>query len=142
MGRCCFLLRNRQSRKTNSNKSSNAPAATDIPIMAAVESFLDFLWGGLGGGWNAGEGAGEGKNGLHGGNGPPQRSMLPAKEEAGNFCRVAGIEPLRRLLETLNCTRGALMLGRVPVKALSSRNRPVKRAKLLTENGIEPVKLL
>lgn len=115
-----------------------------MPTMAAVESLLDFLWtGATGGGGNDGDGAGDGKNGLHDGNGRPHRSKFPVNADWGNFDRVAGIEPLRLLFETLKSLRlSGLMLGRLPENLLFSKNRPVKCVKLLTSNGILPEKLL
>lgn len=92
VGSLCDLRK--QSARINNKRSRQTPAATDIPIMAPVESFLDFLWVGTIVGWIAGVGAGDGKNGVHGGSGPPQRSMFPANEDALNLPRVLGIEPL------------------------------------------------
>lgn len=64
-----------------------------IPTMAAVESFFDFLSDGI----NTGDGEGDddGKNGVQGGNGAPHKSILPENEEAGNFDKLLGIDPLR-----------------------------------------------
>nr|GMC87058.1 hypothetical protein CR513_46747 [Ipomoea batatas] len=54
------------------------------------------------------EGTGEGKNGL-------QRLMFPTNDDAGYLDSVAGINPLRRLSETLKSVKlGRLMLGSVP----------------------------
>lgn len=84
-----------------------------------------------------GDGAGVGKKGLHGFNGPPHKSIFPAKALAGNFANVSGIEPLRLLFETLKSAKpSGLMLGRLPEKLLFCKKRPVKCVKLLTENGI------
>lgn len=124
--------------RSRRNKAKADPTA--IATMAAVESFLDFLRTGLGG--TDGDGAGDGKNGLHGGNGPPQRSRFPANEEAGNFDSVFGIEPLSLLLDTLKPAKSTLMLGNLPENSLFSRKSPVRWVRLLTENGIEPLKLL
>lgn len=65
----------------------------DIPTMAAVESFFDFLTDGI----NTGDGdcEGDGKNGAQGGNGAPHKSILPENDEAGNFDKLLGIDPLR-----------------------------------------------
>lgn len=110
------------------SSKSNAPTAqpTAMATIAAVDSFLDFLWTGGAGGFSDGDGAGDGKNGLHGGKGPPQRSRFPLKEDAGNFDKVSGIDPLRLLFDTLKSTKPAEMLGRVPEKPLFSKNSPVK----------------
>lgn len=102
-----------------SKRRKAATEPTAIPIMAAVESFFDFLCsiGILG--WIEGEGAGEGKNGEQDGNGPPQSWRFPAKEDAGNLDSVVGIEPFRRLFETLKSVNpNGLMLGIVPLKPL------------------------
>lgn len=131
----------RQSKRINNSRKNKSADPSAIAIMAAFESFLDFLTGAEGL-IESGDGAGAGKNGLHGANGPPQRSRFPAKEDEGNFARVSGIEPLSLLFETLKSTKSAgLMLGRLPENPLFSNKRPVKRVKLLTANGILPVKL-
>ncbi|RDX82799.1 hypothetical protein CR513_36362, partial [Mucuna pruriens] len=100
------LLRRRQHTNKSSKSNSNASKAdpTAIPTMAAVESFLDFSATGAAGP-TEGEGAGAGKKGVHGGNGFPQRSLLPENDVAGKWERVLGMEPLRRLLETSKLTR-------------------------------------
>lgn len=74
-----------------------------------------------------GDGVGAGKKGLHGGNGPPQRSKFLVNEEAGNFVRVLGIEPLSLLFETLKPSKLSEneMLGKVPENPLFSRKSPV-----------------
>jgi len=109
--------------------------------MAPVESFLD-LCVLVGVELEEGDGAGAGKKGLQAVNGGPQRSMFPANEELGKVESVSGMEPLRRLKETLKSTSLAVMLGIFPEKLLCSRKRPVRWVKLLTEKGICPVKLL
>ncbi|KAF1887369.1 hypothetical protein Lal_00040971 [Lupinus albus] len=134
-------------RKQNNSKSSNnnAPTThpTTIPIMAPVESFLDFSCTEFDGTLSdSGDGAGAGKKGLHGCNGPPHRSKLPAKEDEGNLARVSGIEPFKRLFETSKLTNLVVMLGSLPEKVLFSKKRPVSWVKLLMEKGIVPVKLL
>lgn len=103
----------RHKNKITSNSSSNTAAPTDIPIIAALESFLD-LRAGLAGVSDDGDGSGAGKNGEQGGNGPPQRSRFPLNADEGNLLRVAGIEPLRRLLDTLKSTKGCAILGSEP----------------------------
>lgn len=93
------LLFCKQRMRIRSSTRSSTADPTEIPIMAAFESFLGFFGGGIwcGSGIEDGDGDGEGKDGLHGGNGPPQRARFPANALAGNFDRDAGIEPLRRL---------------------------------------------
>lgn len=98
-------------------------APITIPIIAAVESFLDFLLDGGG----ICDGDGEGVNGLQGGNGPPQRSKFPAKEEAGNFAKEFGIEPLSLLLETLKLVKlRAEIFGSEPENPLFCKKIPLK----------------
>lgn len=131
-----------QSRRTRSNRNKARADPTAIATMAAVDSFLDFLWPGITGGVS-GDGAGAGKNGLHAVSGLPQRFKFPVNAESGNLDRDAGIEPLSLLLETLKLLRlPAEMLGRLPENPLFSRKSPVKWVKLVTVNGIGPVKLL
>lgn len=141
--RAARFRRQNRSKKSNINKMRAPP--TTIPTMAAMESFFAFFSRGIRGGFrvDVGEGAGEGKNGLHDGNGPPQRAKFPAKDEAENFARVAGMDPLRLLFDTLKLVKlldG--ILGKEPENPLFSRKSPVKCVKLLTENGIEPENLL
>lgn len=131
---------------TRRNRIKNAARAqpTAIATILPVESFfLDFLGGGFGeGGFGGGAGGGK-KEELQAWRGPPQRARLPAKADASNFAREFGIEPLRRLLETLKSVRPpALMLGRLPENWLFWRKRRVRRVKLLTPKGICPEKLL
>ncbi|PQQ20223.1 hypothetical protein Pyn_15869 [Prunus yedoensis var. nudiflora] len=83
-----------QSRRTRSNRNKARADPTAIATMAAVDSFLDFLWTGITGGV-AGDGAGAGKNGLHGGSGLPQRFKFLVNAESGKLDRDAGIEPLK-----------------------------------------------
>jgi len=104
--------------------------------MAPVESFLDFLCAVAGVELEEGDGAGAGKKGLQAFNGGPQRSAFPANEESGKVESVSGMEPLRRLKETLKLTSLAVMLGIFPEKLLCSKKRPVRWVKLLTEKGI------
>lgn len=119
----CFLRRQRQRNRSSSKKIIDE--ATAIAIMAAVERFLDFLCL-IMAGTEEGDGVGDGKNGLHGCNGPPQRSRFPAKDDSLNLVKIEGIEPLSLLFETLKLTKLAgLMLGRLPEKPLFSKNRPV-----------------
>lgn len=82
------------------------------------------------------------KNDLHGRNGPPQRFTFPANDAAGNLDKEEGIEPFRLLTETLKSVKPTVMLGRFPENRLFPRKRPVKRVRLLTAKGIDPVKLL
>ena len=86
--------------------------------------------------------AGAGKKGVHGCNGFPQRSLFPENDSPGKRDKLLGMEPLRRLLETVKLTNFNVMLGRLPEKELFSRKRPVRRVRLLRENGIAPEKLL
>ncbi|KAL0559436.1 hypothetical protein IC582_004046 [Cucumis melo] len=137
----------RQNISKNSNINATKAAPTTIPTMAAIESLLDFFSTGNCGGFTAdvGDGAGEGKNGLHDGNGPPQSAKFPAKDEAGNFERVSGMDPLSLLFDTLNPVKlvaAAGILGREPENPLFSKKSPLKWVKLFTENGIGPEKLL
>lgn len=64
-----------------------------MPIIAPVDNFFDLLRDGVCGFGEFGDGVGEGKNGLHGGNGPPHKSTFPAKDVAENFDNDLGIEP-------------------------------------------------
>lgn len=110
-------MRKRRRRKA----AKTAPIM--IPIIAAVESFFDFLWAGEG----FCDGDGEGVNGLQGGNGPPQRSKFPAKEEVGNLANDFGIEPLSLLLETLKFVKlTAEILGSEPENPLFCKKIPLK----------------
>ena len=79
---------------------------------------------------------------MHGCNGFPQRSLFPENDSPGKRDKLLGMEPLRRLLETVKLTNFNVMLGRLPEKELFSRKRPVRRVRLLRENGIAPEKLL
>lgn len=96
-----------------------------MATIAAVESF-DFFLDKFEGVSDDGEGDGETKKGLQGFKGPPQRSMFPANDAAGNLDNDDGIEPFRLLSETLKSVKSTLMLGRFPENRLSPRKRPVK----------------
>ncbi|GLT73003.1 hypothetical protein SLA2020_448930 [Shorea laevis] len=80
--RCRFL---RQSKRSTSRSKASRAEPTAIATIAAVESFLDFLWTGISLGFSDGDGAGDGKNGLHDASGFPQRCSFPANADAGNF---------------------------------------------------------
>lgn len=113
-------------RNSNNNNATSADP-TAMPIMAPVESFLDFLRELVEGMGSDGDGAGEGKNGLQGGSGPPQSPRFPANEDSGYLDKVLGIEPLRLLLETLKSSKpSALMLGREPENLLFCKKSRVK----------------
>lgn len=105
--------------RNNNNNSATIADPTAMPIMAPVESFLDFPPEVVGGMGSDGDGAGEVKDGLHGGSGPPQRPRFPANDDSRNLDNEPGIEPLRWLLETLKSSKPSeLMVGREPEKLL------------------------
>ncbi|CAO2822768.1 unnamed protein product [Amaranthus hypochondriacus] len=107
-----LLLFNRQNNKNNSNSNNTNAAATDIPIIAPLDSFFPPTSAGEEGTTAIGEGDGEGKKDeLHGGNGSPHSCKLPTKDVSGNFLRVSGIEPFKLLLATLKSVKSALILG-------------------------------
>lgn len=139
---CLLCHLRRQSNRTRRSSSKNREQPTAIPTIAAVESFFDFLWTGFPAGL-PGDGDGDPKNGEQRVKGPPHRLRFPAKADSGNFDRLRGIEPFRLLFETLKSfSPSESMLGSVPEKLLFSKNKPVRRVKLLTEKGIGPENLL
>lgn len=137
----CHLRRH--SNNTSGISSMNRAQTTAIPTIAAAESFFDLLWAGFRDGLpDDGDGDGDPKNGLQAFRGPPQRSGFPENADSGNFDRLAGIEPLRLLLEMLKSfSPSESKLGSVPEKWLFSMNSPVKWVKLLMVKGIGPEKL-
>lgn len=137
-GCLCFRRRRHRNRRTRSRIKNNAHPTT-IPTIAPVDRPLDFF--SFCGSSDAGDGDGGTKNGLHGRNGPPQRSRFPENADAGNFDKLSGMEPLSLLFDTLNPTSSDVMLGRLPEKLLFCRNSPVKRVKLLIAKGIGPEKV-
>lgn len=110
-----------QRRRMRRRRKAATTAPIMIPIVAAVESFFDFPP------VTSGFCDGVGEVVVQEGSGPPQRSRFPAKEEAGNFVKEFGIEPLSLLLETLKLVKfKAEILGIEPEKPLFCKKIPLK----------------